>query len=146
MDAIALRPSELGDEEWLFALHEAAHRDLVERAYGPWDDEQQRAFFKPVIDDHDVFVVQQETRSVGAVYLGLREGDTWIELVEVAPDSQGRGVGSQAVEWVLARSAAAGRGTRLQVHKVNEAAHRLYLRLGFVPTAETVTHHVLRHP
>ena len=36
------RPAVLADEPWLFQLHEDAHRELVEKAYGPWVVEQQQ--------------------------------------------------------------------------------------------------------
>ena len=36
--------------EWLYRLHEQAHRELVERAYGPWEEGQQRDFFRPLRD------------------------------------------------------------------------------------------------
>lgn len=85
------------------------------------------------------------TERVGAVYLGERDGDTWLDLVEVAPAQQGRGLGGTALRWVTGQAAGRGTGTLLQVHRVNDAARRLYLREGFVPAGETATHHLPRH-
>jgi GNAT superfamily N-acetyltransferase len=142
---IELRPATPADEEWLFGLHEAAHRDLVEAAYGPWVAAEQEAFFQPLVDDHDVLVVAAERRDVGAVYFGERDGDTWLELIEVAPEHQGSGVGAAALKWVVGESRKQQRGTLLQVHRVNERARRLYEREGFTVCGETLTHHLLRH-
>lgn len=97
------------------------------------------------MSEHDVFVIDRDGHSVGAVYVGMRDGDTWLELVEVLPEAQGLGVGSEAVRWVLHRSADAGRGTMLQVHNVNDRARALYTRLGFIPVGQTATHRLLRH-
>ena len=141
---IELRQATTADEEWLFGLHEAAHRDLVEAAYGPWVAQQQQEFFRPLVDDHDVFVVVADHRDVGAVYLGEREGHTWLELIEVAPEYQGSGVGAAALRWVLSESRKRQRGTLLQVHRLNERARRLYEREGFTACGETATHHLLR--
>lgn len=142
--AVQVRPATPQDHAWLYELHERAHRRLVERAYGAWEDEQQREFFAPLVNDHDVFVVSADRSAVGAVYLGSRDGDVWLELVEVEPDLQRRGYGRSALRWVVARAAAEGTGTLLQVHRVNDDARRLYLSEGFTDVGSTATHHLLR--
>ncbi|MDQ0576539.1 GNAT family N-acetyltransferase [Agromyces albus] len=143
---ITTRPATPADEAWLFQLHEDAHKDLVEAAYGPWIVAQQHEFFRPLVDDHDVFVLESDGSDVGAVYLGMRDGDTWLELIEVAPSRQGEGIGTAALGWVVEESAKTDRGTLLQVHKVNEGAKRLYEREGFAEVGMTETHHLLRRP
>jgi len=142
--AVRVRPASAGDHEWLYDLHESAHRNLVERAYGPWEDEQQRGFFAPLVDDHEVFVLTVDRSPVGAVYLGSRDGDLWLELVEVLPQLQRRGYGRSALRWVVARAAEQGTGTLLQVHRVNDDARRLYASEGFTDVGSTPTHHLLR--
>lgn len=132
------------DHEWLYQLHEQAHRELVERAYGPWEEGQQREFFQPLVSDHDIFILSSDDERVGAVYLGAREDDIWLELVEVLPAFQRRGYGRQALRWVVDRAEAHGKSTLLQVHRVNEDARRLYLSEGFVDAGETATHFLLR--
>ena len=133
------------DHEWLFELHETAHRELVEQAYGPWDAVQQRGFFQSLVEGHDCYVMEEAGYPVGAVYLGVREGDTWLELIEVTPAHQKRGLGTEALCWVIRRANEQGRGTSLQVHRMNLGAHRWYLRQGFAPAGETETHHLLHH-
>lgn len=141
---IEFRQATRADEQWLFCLHESAHRDLVQAAYGPWVTEQQQEFFRALVDDHDVFVVSADRRDVGAVYLGERDGDTWVELMEVLPECQGSGVGAATLQWVVGESRTRQRGTLLQVHRLNERARRLYEREGFTARRETVTHYLLR--
>lgn len=140
-----MRVATVADEGWLFQLHEDAHRDLVEAAYGPWVTAQQEEFFRPLIDDHEVFVIEQGGVAVGAAYLGIRGGDTWLELIEVTPSRQGEGIGAAVLSWVVERSELAGRGTLLQVHKLNARARRLYEREGFTVNGATDTHHLFRH-
>jgi GNAT superfamily N-acetyltransferase len=141
---IEMRRATSDDEPWLFQLHESAHRELVEAAYGPWIAEQQHDFFRPLVDEHDVFVIVAGGRDVGAVYLGERDGDTWLELVEVDPEHHGEGIGTAALRWVVGESRKRDRGTLLQVHRINDRAKRLYEREGFVSIEETASHHVLR--
>ena len=142
--SLQVRPVTNEDRDWLFSLHEQAHRELVERAYGPWEEEQQRGFFVPVVDDHDVFILSDGEQKVGAVYIGERDGDVWLELVEVLPEFQRRGYGTIALRWVVTHASERGIGTLLQVHRVNEDARRLYLSEGFSAAGETDTHHLLR--
>ncbi|WP_165372738.1 GNAT family N-acetyltransferase [Pengzhenrongella frigida] len=141
---LGLRASTDADRDWLSVLHEQAHRDLVERAYGPWIAAQQREFFAALVDEHTVFVLTHDSEPVGAVYLGERDGDLWLELLEISPAHQGRGFGTFALDWIDQAACEQGRGIRLQVHLLNEAAHRLYLKQGFTATGETPTHHHLR--
>ncbi|GAA4356060.1 GNAT family N-acetyltransferase [Angustibacter luteus] len=142
----APRPCTPSDHEWLFQLHDAAHRDLVERAYGPWEDGQQRAFFTPLLDEFDVFLFEHEGVPVASVYLGDRDGDVWIELVEVDPRHQGRGIGTAVLSWTVERAHTQGKGVLMQVHRVNADARRLYLREGFEQVDQNDTHDFLRHP
>ena len=142
--SIEVRAATNGDHAWLYELHERAHRELVERAYGPWEEEQQRGFFAPLVAEHEVHILSAGEEPVGAVYLGARDGDVWLELVEVLPELQRRGYGRSAVRWVHARASRQGKGTLLQVHRVNEDARRLYASEGFVDAGATPTHHVLR--
>jgi GNAT superfamily N-acetyltransferase len=140
------RPATPSDEGWLFDLHDAAHRGLVERAYGPWDDVQQRDFFAPLLTEFEVLVFENNGVPVASLFLGERDGDVWIELVEVEPSLQGRGVGTAVMSWAVERATSEGRGVLLQVHKVNTGAQRLYLREGFRQVDDNDTHFFLRHP
>ncbi|MFJ1560711.1 GNAT family N-acetyltransferase [Streptomyces mirabilis] len=142
--SVEVRLATQEDHQWLYELHEQAHQELVEKAYGPWKQDQQRAFFAPLVNDHEVFIFSNGDRQVGAVYLGERDGDVWLELVEVLPEFQRRGYGTRAVRWVVERASEQGTGTLLQVHRVNEEAHRLYLSEGFQPAGENETHYLMR--
>ncbi|MFF2431616.1 GNAT family N-acetyltransferase [Streptomyces mirabilis] len=142
--SVEVRRATEEDHQWLYELHEQAHRALVERAYGPWKEDQQRAFFAPLVNDHEVFICSDGDRQVGAVYLGGRDGDVWLELVEILPGYQRQGYGTLAVRWVVERASGQGAGTLLQVHRMNQDAHRLYLSEGFSSAGETATHHLMR--
>ena len=101
--------------------------------------------------DYRILDVAQAPERPGMLRLRLAHaarpqavGDVWLELVEVLPELRRRGYGRSALRWVVARAEGQGTGTLLQVHRVNEAARRLYLSEGFTDAGGTPTHHVLR--
>ena len=93
-----------------------------------------------MVNDHDVFILSDGDQKVGAVYIGERDGDVWLELVEVLPEFQRRGYGTIALRWVVTDASEQGVGTLLQVHRVSEDARRLYLSEGCSAAGETETH------
>lgn len=142
------RPVTSADHEPLFRLHEAVHRDLFARLAwpSPWNDARQRGYFMPLLRDFEVFVLEDDGDPVASLFLGEQDGDVWIELVEVSPERQRRGLGTAALDWTRDRARAAGKGVLLEVHRRNDAARRLYLREGFTEVDTNETHHFLRHP
>ena len=60
-----------------------------------------------------------------------------VRMLVVAPEAQGRGVGTQLMDACIARARAAGR-LRVSLHTTPSmtTAHRLYERLGFVRAPE----------
>ena len=143
---VTLRTATSSDQAWQFQLHEDAHRALVEAAYGPWDEEQQLQFFLALVHAHNSYIIECDGGAVGAVYLGLRNQDQWLELIEVSSDRQNQGIGSTALDWILSKAENDGRGTLLQVHQLNTGALRLYEQKGFLPAGQTESHELLRHP
>jgi len=65
---------------------------------------------------------------------GLRE----ISGVCVHPDHQGRGLARQLIAKLVHRQMARGETPFLHVMRANDAAHRLYLEMGFVDYLESV--------
>ncbi|MEW6579403.1 MAG: GNAT family N-acetyltransferase [Chloroflexota bacterium] len=75
--------------------------------------------------DHDI---------IGTGMLGLRQDEAWIGGMGVVPEWRRRGIGQRMMEHLLEQAQARGAcEVRLEVIEANEAARRLYERLGFVP-------------
>jgi ribosomal protein S18 acetylase RimI-like enzyme len=68
---------------------------------------------------------------------GLEDGEASFRMLAVSPAAQGRGVGEALVRACLDRARGAGR-TAVFIYSGSwmTGAHRLYRRLGFVPTPE----------
>ncbi len=140
-----IRPAVAADRDWLRSLHQQAYSVLVGCLYDSRADAWQSGFFAArIAHPVDLFIIEADGNGVGAVYVEDRPESAFIESLEVLPDYQGRGAGSFAVQWVVRRSASAGRPVTLQVHKVNSEAQRLYSKLGFEIIGETETHQQMR--
>ncbi|MBP8974801.1 MAG: GNAT family N-acetyltransferase [Anaerolineae bacterium] len=71
---------------------------------------------------------------VGTGMLGLRQDKAWIGGMGVVPEWRRHGIGLRMMEHLLAQAQTQrAREVRLEVIEANEAARRLYERLGFVP-------------
>jgi N-acetylglutamate synthase-like GNAT family acetyltransferase len=77
----------------------AAIRDLVDAAYGKYVELIGRTPIPMLTDhalaveEHDVWVVEDDARIVGVIELAARADHLWIENVAVDPRWQGRGIG-----------------------------------------------------
>src|SRR3954452_14213442 len=144
--AITLPPARDDERQWLFALHEAALRERVEIVYGLWDAVWQwNAFNNERHPDNRVEIIEADGAPVGALHTRV-EGDLslYIDLLEILPQYQSRGIGTDVLSSLCASTAMRGQDTTLRVH-TGSPAQRLYERLGFVVEAETDTHLLMRH-
>jgi ribosomal protein S18 acetylase RimI-like enzyme len=138
------RPATPSDREWLFAL-DCATMAAQDGAADTRDLAAHRASFDRHFDASTISVIRAGGRDAGAIRLEQREGALYIAVLEVTPESQGRGLGTAVLRHVLARAAAERRPVVLRVHKTNIRARRLYERLGFRVTNEADAKYELRH-
>jgi ribosomal protein S18 acetylase RimI-like enzyme len=144
--AFLLRPASFSDRAFLFALHCATMREVVEKTWGRWDEAWQRSHFEARFDPDGLSVITVDGRDAGALRLQRRPAEIYVAEIEIGPEVQGRGIGTTVLRAVMAEAAAGARAVTLQVLKVNVRAQRLYERLGFEATGETETHVLMRHP
>ena len=128
--SIELRPATEADREFCYALHEATMRDYVAAIWG-WDDSVQRDFFDRGWDPAITQIVTRDGADIGILKLKEQDLATYITLVEIHPDHQGRGIGGAVVREVVADADRRGRPVDLDVLTVNARAQALYRRLGF---------------
>jgi ribosomal protein S18 acetylase RimI-like enzyme len=140
-----LRPATAADRERLYALHCATMRDVIERTWG-WDETWQRAHFESRFSPAGVSVVVVAGRDVGVLVLQARPAELYVAELQIAPEMQGRGLGTAVMRRVLADAAARGLPVTLQVLEANAGARRLYERLGFQAIGQAERHVRMRHP
>ncbi|GAB3032397.1 hypothetical protein GCM10027285_13940 [Oleiagrimonas citrea] len=94
--------------------------------------------------DAEFLVLLEETRAVGRLYLDRQDPDFLIIDIALLDEIHDRGLGSALIIHVQQTAARAGCGVRLHVDLRNEAAYRLYLRLGFRETGIEGAHRAMR--
>lgn len=66
-----------------------------------------------------------------------QEGEIYIDTFGVIPDQQGKGIGSQLLGFLIEKYVVNNQKTLgLLVEEANEAAKKLYLKLGFIPVTK----------
>ena len=138
-----LRAAQPSDADFLWQLRQQALRPHVEKAWGTWDDVQQRKFFDHGFGSRDTRIIVHDARDVGRLEIAHSRWEIFLGLIELLPEAQGRGLGSQIIRDLQAEAAPKQLPIRLQFLKANDAAQRFYLRLGFKPAGETTTHRLM---
>lgn len=139
----ALRPAKEVDYEFLYRLFVATMRSSITELWGVWDEARWAAFLQEHFDASRYQVVVVEGRDVGALAIERRPGQIHLDTVEIAPEYQGRGLGSALIRTVLEEAWKKGASVTLQVNRANRS-RRLYERLGFTETGQTPTHYHMR--
>ena len=132
------------DREWLYEVHERAMREHAERVYGPWDPDHQRALYDRRDPRNVIEVIENDAATrIGTVHWRRIDDATLeIDLLELDPDWQRRGIGTAVVEAFKRRAGSAA--LVLRVHKQNVRARRFYARAGILTCGETDLHELLR--
>jgi ribosomal protein S18 acetylase RimI-like enzyme len=144
--AVRLRPSTAADLRPHYEIYRAAMRDYEVAAHGLWDEDARRAEFEDGFPVGRAQIIEVDGQRAGAIDAERREGAWHLNNIEIAPEWQGRGIGSRLIEALIVRASSEGVPAALEVLKVNPRARRLYERLGFVAVGETATHVRMRTP
>ena len=118
------------DKHYFHALNRACYEEVIERQFGPWDEDHQNGTFEikwPTQNFRKIFV---EDALVGGVWIDDAPDFVQLREIQIHPDYQGRGIGTEVIRQELADAHAQGKRVRLRVLFQNHA-RRLYERLGF---------------
>jgi ribosomal protein S18 acetylase RimI-like enzyme len=139
-----VRPAAEADFDFLYDLHEASMRDYVHATWG-WVDAFQREMFRASFGKRPRSIVIVDGVDNGVLGVERRADDVYLDLIELHPRVQRRGIGAALVRSVVEEATASRLPAALRVLKVNVGARRLYQRLGFVIVAESETHYDMRY-
>jgi GNAT superfamily N-acetyltransferase len=126
---IGLRPARPIDYGFARQLYSATMRDLVEEAFG-WNEYHQDAVFARQFVLSEVHIVTLSGRDVGWIQTQRSERTIKLGQFYIAPEHQGRGIGSTVLERLLGEARKQGKDVTLSVMKANPALD-FYRRRGF---------------
>ncbi len=142
MQACTLRPATADDYEFLYRLHVATMKETVAQIWG-WHDGFQEHYFLDHFDPAESMIVVMDDAAVGVVALEKNDDAWFLANIEIAPEHQGHGLGTELIESILRQASEAGVAVALQVNRANRA-RQLYERLGFETTGSNETHFLMR--
>ncbi|GAA3983008.1 GNAT family N-acetyltransferase [Streptomyces plumbiresistens] len=141
----ALRSAEPADVEAIAELRATVMRPDLERL-GRFDEHRVRQRLRDSFAPRHTSVIVADGAFAGCVAVRPAEDGRWLEHFYLAPDLQGRGVGSAVLRYLLGRADADGALVRLNVLR-GSAARRLYERHGFtVEAQDPIDVYMVRRP
>jgi len=138
-----LRPATKADAEFLWTLRQRVMKENVIQTWGKWDDVQQRKFFDRGFVPKDTNIILVDDVAIGRIDLNHSHMEIFLGIIELMPESQGKGIGTEVMKGLMDEARTARLPIRLQVLKTNTGAHKLYKHLGFKSTGETTTHYLM---
>jgi ribosomal protein S18 acetylase RimI-like enzyme len=127
--AIALRRASPADSEFCFQLHKAAMGDYITAIWG-WDEQRQRGFHDRSFTPDRRRIITADGVDIGMLDVEYRPADIYLSRIEVHPDHQGQGIGTQLISALIDEARQRGQALVLDVLAVNQRALALYQRLG----------------
>jgi ribosomal protein S18 acetylase RimI-like enzyme len=129
VDAVTLtrRPATVRDKEFARCVHHLAYRDVVERQFGGWDENEQDAYFETAWSKHDHDIVEWNGEACGYFAVEMRATRVDIHELVLDPTYQNRGIGSDLLAEVVSIARGLGVPVHLRVLHKNQAVH-LYER------------------
>jgi ribosomal protein S18 acetylase RimI-like enzyme len=140
---IELRPCTTDDRDFLFSLHRNTNRSYVEATFGAWDEEWQRQRFEQMFNPYSRKIITLRGWPVGMVDVHEDADSISIEDLQILPDLQRQGIGTEVIREVTDRARSFQRPVTVRMFKVNPA-RSLYERMGFRVVDQSETHLKLR--
>lgn len=128
------------DREWLEGLRRLAYTDLFEKTWGGWDEERHQRHFTSSWEEGGIFIIETDLAEAGMIQLGDFPDHIEIKEIQILPQYQCEGLGSNVLRAMIRRAQESHRDIRLSLGLQNDGAHRLYKRMGFMELERTATH------
>ena len=136
----SLRDAKDSDRAWLDELRRAAYEHLFHLTWGGWDETRHRRQFASSWRRGRIQLIEVNGQPIGMIQ--LRELDDCVKVgeIQVLPEHQSKGLGTQLLVEVIDRARQQGRDVILSTGLMNSRAHKLFERLGFEETERSDTH------
>ncbi|MBX2803203.1 MAG: GNAT family N-acetyltransferase [Myxococcales bacterium] len=137
--SLGVRTATLDDLDFVLQVQKRAMSPATIAQYGAWSDELQRQNTNPhTIGTYEILSWHGE--DVGAQQITTHADHLEFRRLYVAPEHQGRGIGTAVAHRIFAIADRLGLPIRIRVFQTNVRARAGYERVGFVVTAQTDTH------
>jgi GNAT superfamily N-acetyltransferase len=131
---IELRSARVEDYPFAWRLYAEGIRPYA-AAYVTWVEAEQEARFQSRYKPASTWIIRRDGVEVGWMELHEVDDELRLNQLYVVPGHQRKGIGSQIMRYVLARSRETAKPVALNVLK-NNPARRLYERFGFALIGE----------
>ena len=134
MEHIALHQSQNSDVEIIAHLRAIVlHGDLTR--LGRFNKEKVMQRFRDTFDPAHTWLIKEDSSFIGCIALKPIVDGYLLEHFYIHPDYQGKGIGSQVLEYLLKQDYVLGKRVTLNVLQ-GSPARRLYERFGFKVDSE----------
>ena len=136
----SLRHAKDADKAWLDELRRVVYEHLFYATWGGWDEARHQRHFATSWQNGRIQLIEVKGQRIGMIQ--LRELVDCVEVgeIQVLPEYQNKGLGTQLLVEVIDRAKQQGRDVILSTGLMNAGACRLYERLGFEETERSDTH------
>ena len=134
MTPVALRAATPADSEFCFQLHKAAMGGYITAIWG-WDEQRQRDSHTRKFNPDRWQIITADRADIGMLDVEYRPGEIYISRIEIHPDFQGQGIGTQLISALADEARGQDQDLVLDVLVVNHRARALYRRLGMKEVA-----------
>lgn len=132
--------------EFVYEVKKNAYIKYVEEIWGPWNEGDQRKYFKNFINTYkdNSYIIELNGEHIGFYNDAVLEDNTYeIGNICIIPKYQGKGIGTQILKDILDKNK--DRDIIIQYFKQNPVG-KLYERFGFKPYKEKDYHYVMIKP
>jgi GNAT superfamily N-acetyltransferase len=139
MSAITLRSATAADYDFALGLDRDVYRDLVIQQFGAWDETRHRHGFQQQWAMQRTSIIIRADVRVGVLCVEDAAQEVILQEVQVCPEYQGQGIGTEVVRGVMNHAQQRGVPLRLRVFQLSRAVE-FYRRLGFLEEGRTASH------
>lgn len=138
-----LRKANNDDYNFIFNLNKTVYKDYIIKVWGSWDDEFQKQFCENRFKSGKIQIISDGERDIGILELIEKENQIYIEELQIEPNSQRRGIGTEIINDIKKTAFELNNSVGLMVLKINNRAKKLYEKSGFKVIDETETHFIM---
>lgn len=125
----SLRTISSAELKWAFSLQVSAMGGYIAQSWG-WDEATHRKIFAEEIFDDLLRVIEVGGRGAGLLRVEDHPTELKLEIMELAPQWQGKGIGSGILSWLLEQAQQLGKPLTLTALTSDPRAIAFYQRHG----------------